>query len=204
MSLTPFEQASCANEHQLDLTELSKTHPELTGKLEQVLKTVSQRSAEKALDAFEDTLFQSVSAIFKPHIAGVAAVVKQQVLSPTNVDDGMQSLANAFCREHAGAKVCVCELVVDEGKFTLTVTDIDCPEKLDPRAIYPVNPEAFSFYQYDEKSLMGDQVLFCSPENRDSVVAQMKAAWAERANKQEDSYRQRANALSTLYERLLG
>lgn len=173
------------------------------GDLLYALQAAAKAGAKHGIDQFEQEMEQSVSVLLKPHIKGVAHVVSNKVLGRNTLSDTQQQANARFCQQYAGQDIAVCELFVENGRLTVNVDHVPCPDTLGAAQIYTGDDIALDAGDYDHEHNIGVQIVFCNKADQDKVVSGMKSRWSQRLSEYADQHRSTANMLETIVERAM-
>lgn len=175
------------------------TPEQQVGALRNFAERIKQDAILHACEQFERALNASVSVMMRPHIAGVASVVRHQVLQPEPAGK-LDAAAAAFLAKQPHQRVVRVSCLVQEASYQVSaeeVSEINCSN-----AVYPVNAQAFSRIEHDQENSIISLTVFGAVEDREQIMAGVKFAIADYASLRSDEYRQRANALDTVAARL--
>lgn len=148
---------------------------------------------------FEQMMSDSVSLLFRPHVAGVASVVKTTLLN-AHPPFSFEEQANLFLQAQPGGEIACVTAVVVDATFEIKVTKEVVFEN--PDEVYPVNPDAFKRIQHDPDNKVMSLRVYCAVADEDAVVAAVKRSLSDFASSYAEKCREHANALETLQERL--
>lgn len=160
---------------------------------------VRRAAITETCSTFEQMMSDSVSLLFRPHIAGVASVVKTALLN-AHPPFCFEEQANLFLQAQPDGEIACVTAVVVDATFEIKVTKEVAFEN--PDEVYPVNPGALKRIQHDPDNKVMSLRVYCAVGDEDAVVAAVKRSVSDFASVYAEQCREHANALDTLQERL--